>query len=114
MFSAKIFLPEKHKNAFGIVSEVEKLHRELSEKTTQECINDVVQGCRQLATMKGVFFEVAVPVRSEIFSVIPWNKMEQQWFGVNKNGVFSVSRNTGEVSLLLVLSVQASVKERPK
>ena len=54
-------------------------------------------GCQQLATMKGVFFEISVPVKSDIFSFIPWNKMEQKWFGVNRNGIFSIDGNTGEV-----------------
>lgn len=97
--SAKTFLAERHRNSFGIVSEVEKCHRDLSGKSSLECINEVVMGSQQLATMKGVFFEISVPVKSDIFSIIPWNKMEQKWFGMNRNGIFSIDRNTGEVRI---------------
>lgn len=76
---------------------MEKVHRELAGKTAKECINEVVEAFQQLPTMKGIFFEVAVPVKSDIFSVIPWHKMKQRWFGINENGIFSIDRNTGEV-----------------
>ena len=95
--SAKAFLAEKHQSSFGIASEVERVHRELAHKKPKECINEVVQACNQLPTMTGVFFEVAVPIKSEIFSVIPWNKMEQRWFGINRNGIFCMDKSSGEV-----------------
>ena len=98
-YSPRIFLPEEHKNSFGIASEVEKSHRELAGKMSQECINDVIEGCRKLSTMRGVFFEVSMPVKSEILAVIPWNKMEKKWFGVNKLGIFGIEKSTGEVSM---------------
>lgn len=77
------------------------MHRKLSGKSKQECINDVVDGCQQLPTMKCVFFEVAVPVKSEIFALIPWHKMEQRLFGINRNGIFSIDKNTGEVGVVI-------------
>jgi hypothetical protein len=90
-------LAEKHKNSFGIASDVEKFHREFAGKKAKDCINEVVEAFQKLSTMKGVFFEVSVPVKSDIFSVIPWNKMEHRWFGINANGVYSIDRNSGEV-----------------
>ncbi len=66
---------------------------------TQQCINDVVDGCQKIPTLRGVFFEVAVPVKRDIMAVIPWNKMERRWFGINQNGVFSTDKDTGEVNL---------------
>lgn len=76
---------------------MEKVHRELAGKKPNECINEVVEAFQKLSTMKGVFFEVSVPVKSDIFSVIPWHKMEQRWFGINENGVYGIDRNTGKV-----------------
>ena len=97
--SPRAFLAEKHKNSFGITSEVEKVHREFAGKNPKECINEVVEAFQKLSTMRGVFFEVSVPVKSDIFSVIPWHKMEQRWFGMNENGVYGIDKNTGEVSM---------------
>ena len=95
MCSAKTFLPETHKQRFGISSEVEKAHRELSGTfTIQECINRVVEGCERLSTMRGVFFEVSEPIKSDIMKVIPWNKLEGRWFGISINGIFSIDKET--------------------
>lgn len=103
-YDPRVFLAEKHKNSFGISSEVEKVHRELVGKKAKDCINDVVAGCQQLSTLEGVFFAVSVPVKRDIFSLIPWNKMEQTWFGINQNGIFSIKENTGEILFTRTLS----------
>ena len=54
--------------------------------------------------MKGVFFEVTIPVKSDIFVVIPWNKMESRWFGINKNGIFSMDKDSEEVLAMTLLN----------
>lgn len=77
---------------------MERAHRNLAGKSTQDCINTVVDGCRKLPTMKGVFFEVKVPIKKELFAVIPRNKLEPRWFGVNQNGIFCMEKDSGEVS----------------
>ena len=100
--SAKIFLPETHKHSYGIINEVEKVHLEQSEQlTAEDCINDLIQGCEKLATMSGVFFEVAEPVKSDILKVIPWNKMERRWFGISTNGIFGIDKETEEVGVVV-------------
>jgi len=94
-----MFLPESHKQKFGISFDVERSHRELSSKfTIQECINQVIEGCEKLPTMSGVFFEVAEPKKTEILKFIPRNKMENQWFGISQDGIFSIDKETEMVS----------------
>ena len=58
--SCKSFLPEGHCDVFGISTEVDKEHRKLAGKSTQECINDVIEGCTRMLTYNGVFFDVSV------------------------------------------------------
>ena len=102
-----MFLPESHKQRFGISFDVERVHRELSGKfTIQECINQVIEGCEKLPTMRGVFFEVAEPKKSEILKFIPRNKMEGRWFGISQGGIFSINKETEAVSLLLFCKLQ--------
>lgn len=38
-----------------------------------------------------------VPGQSDIMAVIRWKKMQPQLFGINRHGVFSVDRETGDV-----------------
>lgn len=99
LYSAKMFLPARLQNSFGIVSEVEKMYLGFEEKKVEDSINEVVAACQQLSTMKGVFFQVTVPVKTDILSLIPRKRMEQRWFGINHNGVFSIDINTGEVGV---------------
>ena len=67
--SCKVFLPDSHYDVFGISAEVDKEHRRLVGKSTQECINDVIDGCTRLLTYQGVFFDVSVSLSSQLKSV---------------------------------------------
>lgn len=96
-YDAKMFLPEKLKHAFGIVSEVEKAHKDLIGKSVQQCISECISVCKKTPTYQGVFFDVAVPVKADIMAVIPWNKMQHRTFGINSHGVFSISKDTGKI-----------------
>lgn len=96
-YDVKHFLPEKHQTAFGISTEVEKAYKDLSGKSVQDCIHMAVECCKKVLTFQGVFFEVAVPVKSDIMMVIPWHKMRQRLFGVNHHGIFSVDKETGKI-----------------
>ena len=58
--SCKVFLPDEYCDTLGISTEVEREHRRLVGKSTQECINDVIDGCTRLLTYHGVFFDISV------------------------------------------------------
>ena len=70
MCSCKVFLPAGHCDTFGISAEVDKEHRRLAGKSTQDCINEVIEGCNKLLTYHGVFFDVSVSLVANFQSTL--------------------------------------------